>query len=406
MSSTRAGAAPRVIPAPVRVSTRVAALALAVTMAVTLATALPGCAPRTGPATLDLSESTAAFLNGVDVSFLEQVETGGGTYRDAAGERDALEIFRDHGVNIVRLRVWHTPPDGVCGLGATIRTARRAKGLGLGVLLDIHYSDTWADPGRQTMPAAWEGLAFPDLVRAVHDYTASVVAAMRDEGASPDIVQIGNEITGGFLWEAGRVGGAHDANWPRFAALLAAGAAGAREGAAPGRAPKILLHVDAGGNNEVCRRFFDRALAEGVPFDLIGVSYYPWWHGSFDDLRANLDDLSERYRKPVLVVETAYPWTLAWSDTTHNLVGEPGQLLPGYPASPEGQRAFLEAERSILLGIAGGRGAGMFYWAPDWISTRKFGSAWENVALFDFEGNALPALDAFDDAVRAPQRSR
>lgn len=375
-------------------------------LALTLATALPGCVSRAGLANREPAEHSADFLDGVDVSFLEQVEAGGGTYRDAAGERDALEIFRDHGINFVRLRIWHTPPDGACGLGSTLRMARRAKALGLGVLLDIHYSDTWADPGHQSMPAAWVDLEFPDLTRAVHDYTASVVGAMRDDGASPDIVQIGNEITGGFLWEAGRVGGARDDNWPRLAALLAAGAAGARAGFAPGQTPAILLHVDAGGSNEVCRRFFDHALAEGVPFDLIGVSYYPWWHGSLDDLRANLDDLSERYRKPVLVVETAYPWSLAASDKTHNIVGEASQLAPGYPASVEGQRAFLAAERSIVRGVAGGRGVGMFAWAPDWIPAPAFGSAWENVAWFDFDGNALPALDHTRDALRAPREPR
>jgi arabinogalactan endo-1,4-beta-galactosidase len=346
-----------------------------------------------------------AFITGADVSFLAQVEAAGGTYRDSIGVRDALEIFRDHGIDYVRLRLWHTPADGFCGLEQTVAMARRAKALGLGVLLDIHYSDTWADPGRQTKPAAWADLEFAALERAVRDYTALAVGLLRASGAVPDIVQIGNEITAGMLWEDGRVGGARDANWPRLAALLKSAAKGAESERWHGR-PRILLHVDAGGDNAACRSFFDRARAEGVPFDLIGVSYYPWWHGTLDDLRGNLVDLTARYGKPVMVVETAYPWTLTWSDATHNLVGEPGRLLPGFPASEEGQRAFLAAELSLLREVAKGGEGGVFYWAPDWISTRGFGSAWENVALFDFEGNALPSLDAFNDVPRAPREPR
>ena len=193
------------------------------------------------------------------------------------------------------------------------------------------------------------------------------------------------------------VGGAFDTDvqWDRLARLLQAGIDGLDEAVAGRIRPQVMIHLDRGGDNAGARRFLDRLVSRNVPFDVIGLSYYPWWHGSPADLAANLGDLAARYGKDIIVVETAYPWTLAWRDNTHNIIGLPAQLLPAYPATPEGQRGFLAAMLDIVHAVPDGRGIGVFWWGAEWIAAPGFGSSWENLALFDGEGRALPALSAF-----------
>ncbi|MCX5800832.1 MAG: arabinogalactan endo-1,4-beta-galactosidase [Candidatus Eisenbacteria bacterium] len=348
----------------------------------------------------------------MDASFLQQIEEHGGKYYENGVPKDALQIFRDHGINYVRLRVWNRPSSGYNDLAHTLAMARRVKSLGMGLLIDFHYSDTWADPGHQTKPAAWAGLPFNELEKAVHDYTCEVVTALGNQNTLPEIVQIGNEITSGILWNDGRVGKGYEDNWPRFAALLKAAAGGVKDALraettgtsvpSAGAHTAVMLHIDAGGNNATCRWFFDKVMEQEVPFDLIGLSYYPWWHGSLTDLQDNVNDLASRYRRRIVVVETAYPWTLGWYDGTHNLVGREEQLLPDYPATVEGQREFLKREKGVIESIPYSRGAGMFYWAPEYISVPGLESAWENVTLFDFQGRALSSLDALSEDFARP----
>ena len=159
-----------------------------------------------------------------------------------------------------------------------------------------------------------------------------------------------------------------------------------------------MIHIDRGGDVGGATWFFDRLAAQGVDFDVIGLSYYPWWHGTLDDVDATVDSLARRYGKDIIIVETAYPWTLDWHDDTHNLVGLPEQLLPGYPATVDGQRAFLADLIDIVAAAPGGRGRGLFYWAPECISVQGMGSPWENLALFDFNGDLLPSVSAFEPA--------
>jgi arabinogalactan endo-1,4-beta-galactosidase len=335
------------------------------------------------------------FIQGVDASYLQQIEDAGGLYYENGVPADALKIFKNHGVNYIRLRLWHSPIIGYNNLDHTLTMAKRIKALGMGLMIDFHYSDTWADPGKQTKPAAWANLSFEELEKAVHDYTRDVVTALKKQGTLPDMVQIGNEITPGMLWDDGRVGGAYNANWPRFAALLKAGVSGVQDSLAPGEKVQIILHIDTGGNNETSRWFFDHIVEQNVPFDMIGLSYYPWWHGTLADLGNNVNDLAERYQKPIMVVETAYPWTLDNNDNVGNLVGPQSQLLPEFPPSVEGQRNFLLAEKKILKNVPNGLGLGMFYWAADDITSPRFGSVFENAATFDFQGNVLDSLKAF-----------
>ncbi|HUU90521.1 MAG TPA: glycosyl hydrolase 53 family protein, partial [Phycisphaerae bacterium] len=288
------------------------------------------------------------FLKGGDVSLLAKIERLGGVYRDAGKPKDALAIFKDHGANCMRLRLFHRPGGKgpvVNGLDYTVALGRRIKDSRLKLLLNFHYSDTWADPGHQAKPAAWRDLPFDRLEAAVFAYSRDTIAAFKKAGALPDIVQIGNEIAPGMLWDDGRVGGKFDTpeQWRQFGALLRAGVRGVKAPIGADERVRIMLHIHPGGSAKVTRWFFDGVLAQGVPFDLIGLSYYPWWHGSFDDLRDNLAATAKRFRKKIVVVETGFPWTTERFDPGGNVFGgEPERLKAAYPQTPAGQKAFLE----------------------------------------------------------------
>jgi arabinogalactan endo-1,4-beta-galactosidase len=345
-----------------------------------------------------------SFLKGGDISMLQAIEDRGGVYKQGGHAKDPLAIFQDHGCNAMRLRLFHTPtgvPPRVNDLAYTIRLARRVKGAGMRLLLDVHYSDTWADPGDQHKPKAWEGLSFEELEREVFRYTRDVISEMNASGAAPDIVQIGNEITPGILWDSGRVSG-KDFNipkqWNNLARLLQAGVNGVREGAR-NRNIQTMIHIHSGGDVQKTRHFFDNLLAEGLDFDLIGLSYYPWWHSNgrgFDPLRENLKATSERLDKDVMVVETAYPWKPNCDDPTkilHRNALRP--LVPGLLPSREGQRAFLEKIVQTVRDTPGGHGRGVFYWAPEYIPSQKLRPGREHLSLFDEKGNVLPGMRAF-----------
>jgi arabinogalactan endo-1,4-beta-galactosidase len=349
----------------------------------------------------DLKESVikrSEFIKGVDLSILLEIEEHGGIFKESGIPKDALRIFKDHGINFVRLRLWHTPANGYDNLDKTLLMARRIKTLGLKFLLDLHYSDTWADPSQQTKPAAWENLSFQALKDSVRQYTRNVITALKNQNTLPDIVQIGNEITCGMLWNDGRVCDQFNTpqQWAQLAELINEGISGVNESLELGDTVKIMIHIDRGGDNNGSKWFFDHLIAQNVDFDIIGLSYYPWWQGTFSDLEFNTDDLAQRYRKEIILVETAYPWTLDWYDNTPNIVGDSSQLLPGYPATVEGQTDFLSDLINLVQNIPDNKGSGLFYWAPEWISVPTLGSPWENVTLFDFTGELLNSISVFD----------
>jgi len=355
------------------------------TFAVLLLVALWGCA-STAPVEGYPGVPDEILLMGADVSFLDQLEENGAVYKADGKPDDALAILRAHGCNAVRFRLWHTPAEGYCDLGRTVKMARRAREAGMSVLLDLHYSDTWADPGKQYKPRAWESLPFAELGDSVYVYTRDVVAAFRSANALPEIVQIGNEITPGFLWDDGRVAGSFNTpeQWGRFGELLKAAISGARDALEPEDEVQIMIHIDRGGDASAAKWFYDHLAAEDVEFEMIGISYYPWWHGSLDDLRETMTLLAESYKKPIVVVETAYPWTLSWFDDQHNIIGLEDQLHSGYPATVEGQKGFLRDLAKIVRDTPGG--LGLYYWAPEWIAVEGVGSAWENLTIFDQNG--------------------
>jgi beta-galactosidase len=252
--------------------------------------ALSGCRPITK-------------MLGADISFLPELENRGVHFSDNKGQRDAIAILKDHGFNYIRLRIFndpsrdsgYSPGKGFCDLPHTLAMAKRVKAAGLKLLLDFHYSDYWADPGKQFKPAAWRDLNFATLLDSVYDYSLRVMEALRRQGTDPDMVQVGNEINHGMIWPDGSI---HHPD--SLAALIYAGIKGVK---AADPACPIMLHIALGGQNDESHFFLDNMLERQLPFDVIGLSYYPRWHGSLSDLRYNVDDLARQYSKDIIVVE-------------------------------------------------------------------------------------------------------
>ncbi|MDA0986240.1 MAG: glycosyl hydrolase 53 family protein [Bacteroidetes bacterium] len=342
--------------------------------------------------------SQTDFIKGVDVSTLLQIEANGGVYKEKGIVKDPIQIFKSHGINYARLKIWHSPTGGYNNLQNVLQAAKRIKNNGLKLLLDFHYSDTWADPGKQTKPALWNGLTFPLLKDSIKNYTKNVIKTLKDNSVLPDMVQIGNEIICGMLWNDGRICGQYNSNeqWNNFCDLIKSANDGIKDAIQQNDSLLIMIHIDRGGDNNSSRWFFDGLISKGVNFDIIGLSYYPWWHGAFLDLENNLSDLSIRYNKKILITETAYPFTLNWNDNTNNIVGTSNQLLAGYPATVEGQKNFLTKLMNTIKNVPNKNGIGLVYWEPDWISTPTLGSPWENLALFGFNGELLESISVFN----------
>lgn len=316
------------------------------------------------------------YAIGADVSFLAQAEQQGVSFKDNGVVKPGLEILRNHGYNWIRLRLFHSPTDLPNNLDYTIALAKNAKKLGFRFLLDYHYADTWADPGHQPMAKAWQGKTHQELVDAVFQYTRDTIAAFRDAGVLPDMVQIGNEITVGMMWPDGKL----PENWDHFAQLVYAGINGVDAGRGNGRRPKIMIHIDRGADVKGTKAFLDKLNSYDIPYDVIGQSYYPWWHGSLNDLRSNLEFMAREYQKDIIVVEAAYNWQPG------NYVGKPAP----FPESPEGQREFLDEVNRVVMETPNGRGKGVFWWEPAVtgpLTIRGF---------FDEQHNALPVITVFD----------
>ena len=345
-------------------------------------------------------------VRGADVSSLAKSEDLGGTYLDDNGEeeercwdRSALGILEEHGVSHIRLRVWVNSADGYHNEAEVREMARRAHAKGLQTFLDLHYSDTWADPGHQSKPAAWAGYTTAQLTQAIYNHTYAVCSAAKIHGRGPAMIQLGNELNSGMLWPDGHTW--NPPNWDNLAGFLKAGSAAVK---ACSPSTKIVLHLANGGDNGAFRWWFDNITSRGVEFDVIAASYYGYWHGSLGDLQWNLNDISARYGKDVMVAETAYPFTLEDADGWANIIGMPSQLVAGYPATPIGQAANFRDVMSIVRAVPNGRGLGAFYWDATWIAVKgngwdptdpTSGDAWENQALFRFDGRALPAMNEF-----------
>jgi arabinogalactan endo-1,4-beta-galactosidase len=349
------------------------------------------------------ADTTLKFA-GADLTFQPLEESAGAVYRDNGAGATADAILQAHGLNYVRLRLWVVPPQGYPDLGYDLAFAKRIKAAGMRLYLDIHYSDFWADPQHENTPAGWQGQDLNQLSHTVEKYTKDVIAAFAKQETPVDMVSIGNEIRNGFLWPVGQVNWTADTGWQNMTTLLKAGVAGAREGNAENHPLLVMIHFDQGGNNAASRRFFDHIFAGGVPFDIIGLSYYSFFHGTLTDLRTNVDDLATRYGKQIVIAESQYAWTLAQGDFTGDFVWQPSQLEAGYPASPGGQLSFYNDMLSILAQVPDGKVIGLFYWEPEWIPgvgwTPGAGTPNDNLTLFDFGGRSLPSVGLFQNPLR------
>ena len=271
--------------------------------------------------------------------------------------------------------------------------AKQIKTAGLKFWLDFHYADDWADPGKQPKPAAWNAADINALKDSMYNYTKNVLTNFKQNNVSPEYIQIGNEINNGILWNSGKVNPTQATNRANFTQLLQQGIKAARE-ITPDA--KLMLHY-AGYQDALS--FFDKINSTGLDYDIIGLSYYPWWHGTnFDSLYLVMNNLKTIYKKPVQIAEIGYPFTLQYNDYTGNIVGSADKLMSGYSATAQGQAQFIADVSKLVKKNASSADFGICYWAGDWVAfrgkTATNGSACENLALFDFNNNALPALDS------------
>ena len=366
------------------------------------------------------------FYKGMDLSTIKEVEGLGGRFYDHGEEKDVFEILKSYGMNAVRLRLWNDPygPDGTpYGAGTndlptTLELAKRAKAQGMEVLLCMHYSDFWADPGKQRVPKAWRGMDAEQLTEEVYSFTRDTLLAMRRAGAFPDLIQVGNELTNGMLWPQGKL--LECGNYDNLAKFVSAGIRAVRS---LDQEIPIMIHLDNGGNAPMYRDWFDHYLERGEDFQIIGLSYYPFWHGSLEELKNNMNDLAVRYGKELVIAEVSMGFTMADYGVYEKLAQEERK---GYATKPElveklefpmtkkGQADFMKALFAVIDQVPENKCSGFFYWEPAWIPVPGSGWAneaalqyieekgpgsneWENQALFDYEGQSLPALEVIRD---------
>ncbi len=332
------------------------------------------------------------FIKGADISFLEEMMDLGAVFYDENGtKREVFSLLKENGVNSIRLRIWNQPENvpesgGYCSLSKTIAMAKTIKEHGMSFMLDFHYSDWWADPQKQTKPKAWQGLSYHELIDAVYQYTKEVLLALEQAGASPDYVQIGNEIRSGMLFPDGEV-----PNFPGLVPLINAGIHAVRE--VGGKYDtKVVIHLDQGGRFFYLKEWFDQAMDNGLQeFDIIAISYYPFWHGTFSEFRSSMDRLADTYHKPVIVAETAYAWRLSPS----GFIGEQQERIAGFTANPEGQKTVLDLVMNITASVKDGMGLGVYYWEPVVSPAVGKGGWCESMGVFGADQRALPALRSF-----------
>jgi arabinogalactan endo-1,4-beta-galactosidase len=337
----------------------------------------------------DVPVSSTELLTGADMSFLNYFETNGLTYRDNGPPEDAIQILKRHGVNCIRLRLFtssaaqaaNDPHGFVNTLDYTLPLAQRVKNAGLKFLLDFHYSDTWADGGHQVTPDAWTNLDFPQLVQELRVYNSNCIAAFKAAGAMPDYVQVGNEITYGMLWPYGKVSHTNSTvQWSHLGQLMNAAIEGIRE-AAGTTMPQLIVHIDQGGNWRNTKWFFDNLRRQEVPFDIIGESYYPFFQGPWTNVPVCLDNAARRYGKPVMIVETDFPY-----------IKSKGYY--GIPGTTNGQVRFIETLAQIVKKVPHGRGAGIFWWGTEFQYPAENLADYGKRSLFDTNGQLLPVADA------------
>lgn len=305
------------------------------------------------------------FAKGADIGWLTQMESSGYKFYNSSGtQQDCLQILKDKGINSIRLRVWVNPTNGWCNAADVVSKALRAKNMGMRILIDFHYSDTWADPGKQTKPTAWVGQGISDLATSVYNHTYNVLSLLQASGITPEWVQVGNETNDGMLWEEGRA----SANMKNFATLVNAGYNAVK---AISSTTKVIVHISNGYDNALFRWMFDGLKANGANWDIIGMSLYPSttnWSTLNTQCLTNMNDMVSRYSKQVMICEVGMD------------VSAPGTC-----------NAFLTDIIAKTKSVTGNKGLGVFYWEPECYNS------WQgyNLGAFDSTGKPTTAIDAF-----------
>ena len=385
------------------------------------------------------------FVKGMDLSTLLELEKCGAKYYDGGQEMDILDIMKKYDVDTIRIRLWNDPWSesgesygaGENDLKTSLEIAKRVTAAGFGVLLNFHYSDFWADPGKQFKPKAWASYGVEELEQAVYDFTLETMETFLGQGVNITMVQVGNELSNGLLWPEGKVpnydniarfvnAGIHavrkaDADYQKRVQEGEAKALGVR-GQKLDKIP-VMIHLDNGGKNELYREWFDNFTRRGEDFEIIGLSYYPFWHGTLQMLEDNMNDIAERYGKDLIVAEVSMGYTMEDYKDYEKLSDEERKgyaTRPAlvekieYPMTVQGQYDFMEDFLQRISHIYGNQGRGYFYWEPAWIpvpgsgwatpASLKYiedpgpcGNEWANQALFDYKGNALPTWNLIKD---------
>lgn len=385
------------------------------------------------------------FVKGMDLSTLLELEKCGAKYYDGGQEMDILDIMKKYDVDTIRIRLWNDPWSesgesygaGENDLKTSLEIAKRVTAAGFGVLLNFHYSDFWADPGKQFKPKAWASYGVEELEQAVYDFTLETMETFLAQGVNITMVQVGNELSNGLLWPEGKV-----PNYDNIARFVNAGIRAVRKADADyqkrvqeGEAKvlgvrgqkldkiPVMIHLDNGGKNELYREWFDNFTKRGEDFEIIGLSYYPFWHGTLQMLEDNMNDIAERYGKDLIVAEVSMGYTMEDYKDYEKLSDEERKgyaTRPAlvekieYPMTVQGQYDFMEDFLQRISHIYGNQGRGYFYWEPAWIpvpgsgwatpASLKYiedpgpcGNEWANQALFDYKGNALPTWNLIRD---------
>jgi arabinogalactan endo-1,4-beta-galactosidase len=348
------------------------------------------------------------YYFGSDLSFVNEILDHNGQYKDGGEVRSPYRIFKDHGNNFVRLRLWHNPQwtdDGNGKMYSDLQDVAEAIELSraqeMKILLDFHFSDTWADPGKQFVPEAWKNItSIAVLEDSIYNYTFKTLQSLDARGLMPDMVQLGNETNCGMLYSGVGAGfpalNGCNGDWQNLGRMFNKAIAAVRDiGETSTIDPKIVLHVADPANVDW---FFGNLTSQGgvIDFDVIGFSYYPLWHRSVsvDLLSSSIQAFKAEFAKDILILETAYPWTTQSADDYDNLFGTETPIA-GYPFSLQGQ---FEIMKKINQEVMDGGGLGTIYWEPAWITSNMTdewgtGSSWENATLFDFEGNVMTSID-------------
>lgn len=354
------------------------------------------------------------FIFGMDMSFVNQVLDHGGVYKENNVVKDPFVIIEEKGAKLVRIRLWHNPTwtkevygdDGVqmySDLADVEKSIGKAKALGLDVLLDFHFSDTWADPGNQKIPAAWKDIVdITVLEDSVYNYTYKTMAYLEGKALLPEYVQIGNETNCGFMYSNADSGFPNcnvcNNNWVNFGkAVNSAIDAINNASSASLIKPKIILHIADPKN---VTWWFDNVMATDkgnvTGFDIIGFSYYPLWHRTVpvDQISTTISGFKSKYVRDVMIMETAYPWTTDSEDSYNNHFGNETPIA-AFPYTKDGQYDIMV---KLSQEAIDGGAIGMIYWEPAWISCAMkdpwgTGSSWENNTLFDFDGNIHKGID-------------